>query len=210
MAEFKQFRERETLSGTPRVAFATPAKTVATDPVNMAAIMATATYLFATGWTDYGTTNGGVTLTKSVASQAYSVDLSDGEFAEEITGHSMTVDLTFSQVGNLELFKLAWMADPTTSVVVATSERILGLAAARVFITRSLVTTLLDRSNFMRAFYLRSVTNTAGDTAHALAPGALSELPVKLRAFKDSTATSGRAFGFIMEENNFGGVANSP
>jgi hypothetical protein len=209
MADFKQFSDQEITSGPGRMALQSPALAVAGDPADWTDVMDMATYAFASPWVDAGSTEGGINMTKSFTSQAFTVDLSDGEFGEEITGHSMAIETNLAQHGDLTAFQLAWMAGDTISVVATTKESILGFAATRTLTYRSLVIVILDKAGKGRGYYFRKVTNTAGDSQMSIGVGALHLLPLKLRAFKDPTAINERAFGFIIQENNFGGLTNA-
>src|SRR5206468_930181 len=115
----------------------------------------------------------------------------------EITEHTMAVEYALAETGDIEKFVYAWMADDTTTQ--NSTDRIKGIAARRVVPHRSFAGMEIDENSNLRAFYLREVANTAGDSAFNLAPGALHVLPVKLTAFQDPTKT-GKEFGFIDEQ----------
>jgi hypothetical protein len=207
MAEFLQWTERETNAGPGRPAITATANAVSGDPTNMAAVMSNTTYDFAVPYEDLGSPTAEVTVTRTFEETAYRVALSNGDFGASPGGFTMAVEFALAQIADPEMFKLAWFIDAAVTQVTTTNELILGLSAPLAYVYRSIVLVTRDWKDAtkLRAFYLRKVGNVAGDSAHVLGPAALQELPLRLRAYGDSSAANGRFFGFIMQHNGFGG-----
>jgi hypothetical protein len=205
---FKQFTERMVTQGIGRVGKNTAV--LATDPVNMADLMSNSTFVWSTtdNWSDLGATEGGVNMTHGFAVAGVRVDQSDSEFKRRITDNTYTISTQLAHVGDIEIFREAWLAADTTEVVVTTSERIKGLAARRTVPRKSMAVATVDEADILRVFYFREGELEPGDSQLALTDDGVQVLPVTWRAFPKSSAPAQKEFGFIIEDNNFGGVAN--
>lgn len=204
---FEKFTPRMVTEGIGRIA--KNAAVVATDPVNMADLM-NGTFDWSTtdGWSDLGATVGGATMTHGFAETEIKVDQSDGGFKGRVTDNTYRIATQLAEVGNLDTFEEGWLAADATTVVVATLERIKGLAAVRQVPHKSLAVATVDEAQILRVYYFRDVALQAGDSALALTEGGVQVLPVTWRAKSSPTAAVGREFGFIIEDNGFGGVQN--
>lgn len=204
---FKQFTPRMVTQGIGRIA--KNAAVLVTDPANMAAIMSSA-YVWSTanGWADLGATEGGVTMTHGFAEAGLKVDQSDGEFKTSVSDNTYRIATSLAEVGNLSTFREAWLAADATTVVTTTNERIKRLAAVRQVPRKPLAVATVDEDQILRIFYFRDVALQAGDSALALTEGGVQVLPVTYRARSAPRTGSDDDFGYIIENNLFGGVAN--
>jgi hypothetical protein len=207
MAKFLQFKGREITTGAGRLALHTGVPNVlATDPADLSDLFVAATMAWATGWTDVGSTDGGITLTKGFAETDYKVDQSGGSVVKsEITENTATVETVMAETGDIEKFAYNMFGAAATTVNVTTSSRKKGLAAYRVAPHKSAALAEIDEADKLRIFYLRDTAPNAGDTAYTLNTGAMHTLALRLRAFPDFTH-AGSEFGFFVEDDGFGGI----
>lgn len=209
MANFKQYTPRQATAGPARLGKADwsgdpPAP--AADPGDMADVMLASTFAFVSPHEEMGGTSGGVTITKGFEATGYRLDQSDTDAFEEVTGNTMTVATSLGQTGDLEKFSDAWGADPTTTAIVGPpAGRKKGLAAEQTVPHLTVSVMEADRAGKLRSFWLREVARAAGDSAYALAPGALHLLPITWKAYGDPTKTKNE-FGWIIEDVGFGGI----
>jgi hypothetical protein len=148
-------------------------------------------------------------MTHGFAEQSYSADQSEGPYRTEITENTYTVAATLIQTGDIEIFKEAWLAANATSIVAVTNERIKGLAARRTVPRKSLAVAHVDEEDILRVYYFRDVALQAGDSSLNLAPSTQHGLAVTFKAFPNQTTTYvNKEFGFIIEDDGFGGVEN--
>lgn len=207
MANFLQFNKRLITTGAGRLALHTAAPTVlTTDPVDVPDLMVAATMAWATGWTDVGSTDGGITLTKGFAETDYKVDQSAGSIVKsEISENTASVETVMAETGDIEKFTYNMFGAAATTVNVTTQSRKKGLAAYRVAPHKSAALAEIDEADKLRIFYLRDMAPLAGDSAYTLNTGAMHTLALRLRAYPDF-AIAGNEFGFFVEEDGFGGI----
>lgn len=204
---FNQFTERMVTVGIGRVA--KNATVLATDPANMADLMNTSfVWSNSDGWTDLGATVGGVSMTHGMAKSSVSVDQADAPIKRRVTDNTYTIATQLAEVGNLDTFEEAWLAADATTVVTTTEERIKGLAAVRVVPRKSLAVATVDEANIIRVYYFRDVELEGGDSTLALNESDVQVLPVTWIANPSTAAAAGKEFGFIIENDGFGGVSN--
>jgi hypothetical protein len=207
MANFKQFDERAETAGPGRIGV-TPTVIVA-DPGDMADIMTVADFEFVAPFEDVGATDGGIAVSKGFEETGYRVDQSEADFKTENTGHSLTVTTNLAATGDIETFVLAWVLPTATTIVAGPPEgRKKGLAAKRIVPRRSVAVMEIDEEDKLRSYFIRDMGNAAGDSAINLAPGALHVIAMTLRGFTKSAAAD-EEFGFIIEDDGFGGFDNA-
>jgi hypothetical protein len=205
---FKQFTERMVTNGAGRIGKNTAV--LATDPANMADLMDNTTFVWSLtdGWTDLGATSGGVNMSHGFTKKGFKVDQSDSDIKSNLSAHTYKISSQLMEVGNIETFTEAWLAADATTVVLTTEERIKGLAARRTVPRKSLAVATVDEDDIVRVYYFREVELDGGDSQLALTDDNLQGLPVSWNAFPKASATN-KEFGFIIEDNNYGGVINS-
>lgn len=211
MANFDTADPRLPLTGAGRLAFSDPALAVGSDPANVAAIISTSTWAFAAPtWADAGATDGGIQITKGREETFFSHDLLKN-FRRAITSNSMAVSTGLVDTGDLETFRRAWVLGAVTLVTSPSTDRKMGLAAKRTVPRISAAIAVTDRaasSALARVFYLREVEVAAADSTVTFGVDAMHVLPISLVAFTNPAAATDMDFGFILENANFGGIAN--
>lgn len=207
MANFGQFTERMVTTGIGRVA--KNAAVLTSDPANMADLMDNATFVWssADGWSDLGATEGGVNMSHGFTKTGFKVDQSSSNIKSTVTDNTYSISTQLAEVGNIETFTEAWLAADATSVVVTTEERIKGLAARRTVPRKSLAVASVDEENILRVYYFRDTELDGGDSQLSLTEDGLQVLPVTWTANPKESATN-KEFGFIIEDDGFGGVVN--
>lgn len=207
MANFGQFTERMVTTGIGRIAKNTVVLT--TDPLNMADLMNNSTFVWSLtdNWSDLGATEGGVNMSHGFTKTGFKVDQSDSEIKSSVTDNTYTIATQLAEVGNIEIFTTAWLAADATSVVVTTEERIKGLSARRTVPRKSLAVASVDEAQKLRVYYFRDTELEGGDSTLSLTEDGLQVLPVSWKAYPKSSATD-KEFGFIIEDDGFGGVVN--
>jgi hypothetical protein len=180
---FKQFAPEMVITGAIGRVGKHAAGVLTTDPVNMADLMNNSTYAWSTtdGWSDLGATEGGINITHGFATTGYKVDQSDGDFRKTVTDNTYKIATQLAHVGDLDTFEEAWLAGAT-----------------------------LDNSSpaVLRVYYFREAELDSGDSQLSLTEDGLQVLPATWTAFPSTSATAQREFGFIMEDDGFGGVVN--
>jgi hypothetical protein len=204
MPNWKQMTKEETTSGPGRLGWTDTVIATGSQPDEIADIIDSVTWEFEAPFNDIGGTDGGVNIVKGYSETEYSADQSDGPYAVEPTGNTVTINTNIIQVGDLEKVAMAWaLSDPIT--LNGAGERRLNIAAVREVPERSIAIAEVQRgTDLLRTFFLGRVSNVAGDVAYNMAPTGQRAMPLNLRAFADYSF----GFGYIIEEDGFGGILN--
>lgn len=173
-------------------------------PTALSDIFNPSTGALASGWNDFGATDGGLAVTRGYDKETWEVDQVLGAIDEFITNWNMAIETSLAEV-SLENIQIAWEGTAiSTDTGEAPDERTLGIGAP-TSVEERMVAFIVDKrevSNveYVRAYVFWIAKYDGADSEHAYRKGEKTLIPVRFTLLADPTESAGREFGIILDQ----------
>ncbi len=170
----------------------------------------TSPYAAATGWNDFGATEGGASISRAYEMNEISVDQIAGVFDKEVTNWTMSLQTELAEA-TIENLQIAWVGASSITTVTAVpsgfpNERRLGLGAPTCLPERMIALVVDKREDCaagesrVRAyvFWISQIDGAA--SAHAFKKGEKTVLPVTFNLLPDPSEEPGEEFGIVLDQ----------
>jgi len=163
-----------------------------------------ATGVLASGWNDFGATDGGLSITRGYDKETWEVDQVLGAIDEFITSWKMSLETSLAEA-SLENLQLAWEGGAISDNVVPTpSESKLELGAPET-VSERMIAFIVDKRKvsgveYVRAYIFWVAKYDGSDSAHAYNKGEKVLIPVKFTLLADPTELAASAFGIVLDQ----------
>lgn len=152
-----------------------------------------------TGWNDLGATKTGAAVTRNFTEQTYTIDQSFTDIRSRPTSWEMALQTALAEM-TLERIQFAWEGGPITTNA-GPNERKLGLGAPRKYTQRKLAVIHIRDNDKVRMFFLRKTNISPQETSlQWQREGDQQTLPMRFRAFADSSSVESERFGYILDQ----------
>jgi len=166
-------------------------------PAKIADILNPLTGELATGWHDYGATDGGLTKTRSADKTEWTCDQEDGVIDEKLTKWNMGLETSLIEVSQ-DNIKHAWSVGETT-INTVDNESTIGITAPSAIEERMIAFVVNKRDNLLRSFVYWRTKYNGEDTPMEFKKEDKWLLPLKLSILIDPTEEVNK-FGIVIDQ----------
>lgn len=173
-------------------------------PTALSDIYNPTTGVLASGWNDFGATDGGLAVTRGYDKETWEVDQVLGAIDEFITSWNMSLETSLAEA-SLENLQVAWETGAiTTDTGESPDEKTMGIGSPDS-VTERMIAFIVDKRKvsgveYVRAYVFWLAKFDGSESEHAYRKGEKTLVPVKFTLLADATETTDRSFGIILDQ----------
>ena len=173
-------------------------------PTQLSDILNTSTGVLASGWNDFGATDGGAKIRKGFEKESWEVDQVLGAIDDFIKSWNLMLETNLAE-NSLENLQIAWEeGDITTNATPNPDERSIGIGDSDA-LTERMFALIADKRKVNSTGYIRAYVFWRGqidgsESEHSFIKGQKTLIPVKFKLLADTSELQDRRFGLILDQ----------
>lgn len=193
----------EIIGGVGRVVYADSGTSY---PTTLSDILNPSTGVLASGWNDFGATDGGFKIATSFEKTEWEVDQENAPIDEFLTRWNWRIETTLVEV-SLENLAIVWEGTSITTNATPTPDERKVSFGSPASVTERMISYLHDKrpvsgDGRIRAYVFRKARYAGTESSHEFMKGEKAKIPVTFNLFPDTSLSDSQNMWFMLDQVN--------